>query len=234
MFTGIVEHIGTVAEYKEFDTSESGGNGVSVTISDAAQILNDCHIGDSIACNGICLTVTEFDADSFKVGLSPETVNRTEVSSWNTGTKVNLERAVSGDVRFGGHYVQGHVDTTAKIVSKEKDANSLIFGFALRDRSYARFIVEKGYVAIDGVSLTITKIDSDDTFYISMIAHTQEHVAIPLKKIGDEVNIEVDVTGKMIDRQIQSHLEAQISNENSQLGKMVSRIVEAKIKELSR
>ena len=231
MFTGIVEHIGTVAEYKELDESVSGGNGVSVTIKDASPILGDCHIGDSIACNGICLTVTEFDSDSFKVGISPETINRTEIASWKVGTKINLERAVSQEVRFGGHYVQGHVDSVATITSRRPEGNYIVFGFKLRDDTYNKFIVEKGFIALDGTSLTVTQIDDDGTFYIAMIAHTQEHVVMPLKKIGDLVNVEVDVTGKVIEKQIDVHLEAQISNPKSSLAQLVGKLVEQKVAE---
>lgn len=231
MFTGIVEHIGTVSEYKEFDETTSGGNGVSVTIEDAAPVLSDCHIGDSIACNGICLTVTEFNSTSFKVGISPETISRTEIASWKTGTKLNLERAVSQDVRFGGHYVQGHIDTVATIVSRRAEGNSVIFGFKLRNSEYAKFIVEKGFIALDGTSLTVTKIDEDEVFYIAMIKHTQEKVVMPLKSVGDLVNVEVDVTGKVIEKQIELHIESQVSNSNSALSKLITKIVEEKITE---
>lgn len=229
MFTGIVEHIGTVAEYKELDQSSSGGNGVSVTIKDAGPILSDCHIGDSIACNGICLTVTEFDSDSFKVGISPETIVRTEIQSWKEGTKVNLERAVSQDVRFGGHYVQGHIDTVAEIVSRRSEGNSIVFGFKLRDAEYGKFIVEKGFIALDGTSLTVTTIDDDGTFYIAMIKHTQENVIMPLKLLGDVVNVEVDVTGKVIEKQIEVHLKSQMTNDKSALYQLISKIVDQKL-----
>ncbi|SCW01147.1 LAFE_0D06128g1_1 [Lachancea fermentati] len=231
MFTGIVEHIGTVAEYKSYDETSSGGGGVSVTISDATPVLSDCHLGDSIAINGICLTVTEFDSDTFKVGISPETIRRTNVSSWQAGAKVNLERAVSQDVRFGGHYVQGHIDCVARIVSKEKEGNSIVFGFKLRDATYEKYIVEKGFICIDGTSLTITQVDENGIFYISMIKHTQEMVVMPLKSIGEEVNIEVDLTGKIIEKQVVLQLQNQISNENSPLGKLIEKFVEVKVKE---
>lgn len=231
MFTGIVEHVGCVIEYRPFDDTESGGNGVSVTIKDAAPILTDCHIGDSIAINGICLTVTEFNSDTFKVGISPETIRRTNVASWQPGSKVNLERAVSQEVRFGGHYVQGHIDTVANIASRTPEGNSIIFGFKLRDQEYVKYIVEKGFICIDGTSLTVTHLDDDGTFYISMIKHTQEVVVMPLKSIGDEVNIEVDLTGKIIEKQIILQLENQINNESSSLNRVISKIIDSKIKQ---
>ncbi|CAR23258.1 riboflavin synthase [Lachancea thermotolerans CBS 6340] len=230
MFTGIVELIGTVAEYKEYDTTHSGGGGVSVTVKDASPILGDCHIGDSIAVNGICLTVTEYSSDSFKVGISPETLRRTNVASWQPGSKVNLERAVGQDVRFGGHYVQGHIDGTAKVVSRVAEGNSIVFGFKLHEKEFEKYIVEKGFICIDGTSLTITKVEPDGTFYIAMIKHTQEKVVMPLKTVGDEVNIEVDLTGKVIEKQVVLQLQEQISNEHSPLAILVDKLVEAKVK----
>ncbi|EDO15204.1 hypothetical protein Kpol_401p9 [Vanderwaltozyma polyspora DSM 70294] len=230
MFTGIVELMGTVIEYKPYDDTESGGQGVSVTIGNSENILGDCHIGDSIAINGICLTVTEFNKDSFKVGISPETIKRTNVSSWKSGELVNLERAVSQEVRFGGHYVQGHVDTVANMVSFIPEGNSLIFGFKLRDSQYNKYIVEKGFICIDGTSLTITNVDDDGTFYISMIKHTQENVIMPLKKIGSEVNIEVDLTGKIIEKQITLLLNSQFENKDSTLNNYIEKIIDEKVK----
>ncbi|CAI4055990.1 hypothetical protein SKDZ_02G3630 [Saccharomyces kudriavzevii ZP591] len=233
MFTGIVECIGTVLENNPYDDTESGGQGVSITIGNAESILSDCHIGDSIAVNGICLTVTEFDSASFKVGISPETSKRTNVASWAQGAKVNLERAVSQDVRFGGHYVQGHVDTVANIVSREPEGNSIIFGFQLRDQEYFKYIVEKGFICIDGTSLTVTQVDDlseGGAFYISMIKHTQDNVIMPLKTFGDEVNIEVDLTGKIIEKQILLTLEDQISKKDSTLNTMITKIIEENVK----
>ncbi|GMF06204.1 unnamed protein product [[Candida] boidinii] len=158
MFTGIVEIIGTVSEYVTNDSSSSGGNGTSITITDAKDILGDCHLGDSIAINGTCLTVTEFDENSFKVGVSQETLRKTNLGDLNTGSKVNLERAISGDVRFGGHMVQGHIDTIAKIISKNPDGNSIVFEFELRDKEYINYIVHKGFICVDGTSLTVTNL----------------------------------------------------------------------------
>ncbi len=230
MFTGIVEHIGTVQEFLQLDTSESGGNGVSLTISNATPILGDCHIGDSIAINGTCLTVTEFNKDTFKVGLAPETLRRTNLGDLTVGDKVNLERAVGGDVRFGGHYVQGHVDTTAKIAKVEKDGNALNYTFQISDLAYINYIVEKGFIAIDGTSLTITHVDhSLGTFGISMIEHTQKNVVMTLKKIGDLVNIEVDLTGKLIEKQVELQLNSQIQNEKSPLVSLIHSIIEKKL-----
>lgn len=230
MFTGLVETIGTVIEYKKFKSSNTSDNWVSVTIGDVGSILVDCHIGDSIACNGICTTVTEFTEDTFKIEISPETFARTDVGKWKVNSKINLERAVGLKERFGGHYVQGHIDTVASIVSRIPQGNSILFGFSIRDKDYTKYIVEKGFISIDGVSLTINKIEKDGTFYISMIPLTQKSVAIPLKKINDEVNIETDVVGKSIEKQLQMLLESQLEDDNSQLGKMIAKIVDSKLK----
>ncbi|CCK72734.1 riboflavin synthase KNAG_0L01140 [Huiozyma naganishii CBS 8797] len=232
MFTGIVECVGTVLEYNVFDGSEAGGQGISVVVGGAGSILEDCHIGDSIAVDGVCLTVTAFDQETFKVGISPETVKRTACAQWSTpGASVNLERAVRQDVRFGGHYVQGHVDTVARLVSKVPEGNSVVFGFQLRDSQYMKYIVEKGFVCIDGVSLTITRVDDHRaTFYIAMIKHTQENVTLPGKRLNeDDVNIEVDLTGKVIEKQISVALEAQFEQEDSPLIRTLNRLIDAKL-----
>ncbi|OUM54680.1 hypothetical protein BVG19_g4100 [[Candida] boidinii] len=231
MFTGIVEIIGTVSEYVTNDSSSSGGNGTSITITDAKDILGDCHLGDSIAINGTCLTVTEFDENSFKVGVSQETLRKTNLGDLNTGSKVNLERAISGDVRFGGHMVQGHIDTIAKIISKNPDGNSIVFEFELRDKEYINYIVHKGFICVDGTSLTVTNVDYENSrFKIMMVAYTQEKVIMPSKKINDYVNIEVDVTGKLIERQVNLTLEGQLENKESPLVKLISNLIDEKIK----
>ncbi|GME80147.1 unnamed protein product [Ambrosiozyma monospora] len=233
MFTGLVEIIGQVSDYSSQDTTESGGNGVSITISKAAEILGDCHLGDSIAVNGTCLTVTEFDKDSFKVGVSQETLRKTNLGNLKSGSYVNLERAVTSDVRLGGHVVQGHVDTIASIVSRTPDGNSIVFEFELRDKKFINYIVHKGFIAIDGTSLTVVDVDYKlSRFKIMMIAHTQTRVILPQKAIGDSVNIEVDLTGKLIERQIEIQLQNQLQNENSALQKLVSRLIDEKLAKL--
>lgn len=230
MFTGIVELIGTV---HEFIASAGSDAGATMTVIDCSKIMTDCHIGDSIAINGCCLTVTEFDDDSFKVGLVPETLRRTNLGSLKAGDKVNLERAIGGDVRFGGHYVQGHIDTVAEILEIVPEGSALNFKFKLRDFKYINYIVEKGFISLDGTSLTITFVNHDEgAFGISMIKHTQENVVLPLKKIGQLVNIEVDLTGKVIERQVELLLNSQIQSKNSPLVSMVTSIIEKKIKEL--
>ncbi|KAI8887449.1 alpha subunit of riboflavin synthase [Backusella circina FSU 941] len=199
MFTGLVEIVGKVSSIQENDTSESGGNGWTVTVSDASDILTDCHIGDSIAINGTCLTVTEFDKDSFKVGVAPESLRRTNLGDLKEGSPVNLERAMDAQKRFGGHMVQGHVDNTVKIISIKPEGNSLWFTFQLNEeeKDMMRYIIPKGFICLDGTSLTVCDVDDNErTFSIMMIAHTQNHVIMPTKQIGDRVNVEVDMLAK--------------------------------------
>lgn len=212
MFTGLVETVGTVEAATPRDTTEEGGNGFSLTIGDAAEILGDCHLGDSIAVNGVCLTVTQFDAGSFKVGVAPETLKLTNLGQLKKGDHVNLERAVSTNTRFGGHFVQGHVDTTAEIVSVVPDENSLRFTFRPRDQSQMLYIVKKGFIAIDGTSLTVTDVDDvKGTFGVMLISYTRSKVVLPAKKVGDTVNIETDLLGKLAAKQVKAAVAASLS-----------------------
>ncbi|KAG7660920.1 RIB5 [[Candida] subhashii] len=235
MFTGLVETIGTVLEYVPNDTTSSGGNGVSITIGDCSSILVDVHLGDSISTNGVCLTVTEFDESrtQFKVGVAPETLRRTNLGDLKVGSKVNLERAVTSDVRLGGHVVQGHVDTIATIVGRVPDGNAITFTFRLRDTEFINYIVHKGFIAIDGTSLTITNVDhSKAEFSIMLISYSQEKVILSQKNINDTVNIEVDLMGKLIAKQIEVNLSNQIDNKDSQLNRLITALVEKKVSEL--
>jgi len=172
-----------------------------LTIVDSAPILGDAHLGDSISVNGTCLTITEFDQSTFKLGLSPETLRRTNLGDLTLGSLVNLERAMASHGRFGGHFVQGHVDTTAKIVSMEPDGNSLVVTLCLDDQSMMKYIVEKGYICIDGTSLTVTSV-TESEFSIMLVAYTQAKIIIPTKKTNDRVNVEVDIMGKYIEKQL--------------------------------
>jgi len=179
----------------------------------APPILNDCHIGDSISINGVCLTVTEFDQNSFKVGLSPETLHRSSLGDLNPGDGVNLERAMGTTSRFGGHFVQGHVDATASITERITDGNSLRITFHLpspappNSEDLMPFLIQKGYVTIDGASLTlITVNDRDRSFSVMLIAHTQSKITLTNKKERENVNIEVDMIGKYVQRSVQASL----------------------------
>lgn len=237
MFTGLIETIGSILEYNELDNSESGGNGVSAVIGDCLEILGDVHLGDSISTNGVCLTVTEFNSErtQFKVGIAPETLRRSNLGELRIGSKVNLERAVTSEVRLGGHVVQGHVDTIAKITKKIPDGNSIAFTFQLREKENINYIVEKGFIAVDGTSLTVTGVDYlTGEFSIMLVSYSQGKVILPSKNVDDTVNIEVDFTGKLIEKQIELTLGGQLENENSPLVKFINRIVDQKVNALGK
>lgn len=209
--------------------SEDGGT--NLTISNAGEILDDCHLGDSISVNGTCLTVTWFDKSSFKVGVAPETLRRTNLGSLKQNSNVNLERAVSSTTRMGGHFVQGHVDTVATILKVTPDGNALTFRFQPKDKTVLRYIVEKGYVTLDGASLTVTKVDDKEAWWeVMLIAYTQEKVVTASKKPGDGVNVEVDQIGKYVEKAVEGYFSSGSSGEPAILQKMVERIVEAKLK----
>ncbi|KAH7342365.1 riboflavin synthase alpha chain [Rhexocercosporidium sp. MPI-PUGE-AT-0058] len=227
MFTGIVEIIGVVSELNP--QSEDGGT--TLTISNASSILDDCHLGDSISVNGTCLTVTAFDKNTFKVGVAPETLRRTNLGSLKQNSNVNLERAVSASTRMGGHFVQGHVDTVGTILKVEPDGNALTFRFQPRDKSVLRYVVQKGYVTLDGASLTVTKVDDEEGWWeVMLIAYTQEKVVTASKKPGDEVNVEVDQIGKYVEKAVEGYFSKGSSGEPAILQKMVERIVDARLK----
>ncbi|EME76940.1 uncharacterized protein MYCFIDRAFT_61238 [Pseudocercospora fijiensis CIRAD86] len=231
MFTGIVEIIGTVSKLVELDDSSSGGGGTSLTISGAAEILGDCNLGDSISINGTCLTVTEFSKDDFKVGVAPETLRRTNLGKLKEGSGVNLERAVSASTRMGGHFVQGHVDTVATIAEKRPDGNAVTFRLAPKDKSVLRYVVEKGYVTLDGASLTVTEVnDAEGWWEIMLIAYTQEKVVMAKKEKGEDVNVEVDMVGKYVEKSVAAYFEGSAGNGGAMLEKMVSNILDQKLK----
>ncbi|EPX70855.1 riboflavin synthase [Schizosaccharomyces octosporus yFS286] len=198
MFTGLIEATGVVRRVVK------SSEGFSVGIEEP-KIIKDCNLGDSIAVNGTCLTVTDLNDSGFMVGIAPETLRLTNLGSLTEGDSVNLERAVLSTTRMGGHFVQGHVDTVAEIVEKKPDQEAIVFTFRPRDPSVLKYIVYKGYIALDGVSLTVTHVD-ERTFSIMMIAYTQSCVIMPTKKIGDLVNVEVDQLGKYTEKLVQAHI----------------------------
>ncbi|EXJ82922.1 riboflavin synthase, alpha subunit [Capronia epimyces CBS 606.96] len=236
MFTGLVETIGTVTALTSLDPSLSGGNGTSLTISDCASILTDAQAGDSISVNGTCLTVTEFDGPSFKAGVAPETLRRTNLGRLKEGSKVNLERAVSASTRMGGHFVQGHVDTVATIESVTPDGNAYTFRLSPRDKSLLRYVVEKGFITLDGASLTVTKVDdAQGWFEVMLIAYTQERVVTATKQPGDEVNVEIDVVGKLVEKSVVGYFESTTKDgPPAILEKIVGRLVDEKLNTLQR
>ncbi|KAI9746923.1 MAG: Riboflavin synthase alpha chain [Candelina submexicana] len=225
-----------VSQLEKQDDTSSGGDGTSLTISNAEEILQDAHMGDSISINGTCLTITEFDNSTFKVGVSPETLRRTNLGSLAEKSAVNLERAVSASTRMGGHFVQGHVDTIATILSVTPDGNSLVFRLQPRDRSVLRYIVEKGYVTLDGASLTVTKVrDGEDGWWeVMLIAYTQEKVVTAGKKKGEDVNVEVDMVGKYVEKSVAGYFTGMSADGGGVLEKMVQRMIDERLKAIER
>ena len=202
-----------------------------MTISGCSEILDDAHLGDSISINGTCLTVTEFSKDDFKVGVAPETLRLTNLGSLKEGSEVNLERAVSAATRMGGHFVQGHVDTIASILQTTPDGNAITFRLQPRDKSILRYVVKKGYVTLDGASLTVTAVDDEEGWFeIMLIAYTQDRVAMSKKKRGDDVNVEVDMVGKYVEKSVAAYFEGSEWDGGSMMEKMVQRMVDERLK----
>ncbi|KAI0383787.1 Lumazine-binding protein [Hypomontagnella monticulosa] len=210
MFTGLVEEIGVVAELNPHD--ETGGTSLTITLPASSTLLADAQLGDSISINGVCLTATHLTPSppSFKVGIAPETLRLTNLGALAKDSRVNLERAVRADTRMGGHFVQGHVDTIAEIVRVVADGNAVTFRFTPRALDVLKYIVYKGYVALDGTSLTVTAVnDEEGWFEVMLIAYTQEKVVVAQKKPGDTVNVEVDVLAKYAEKSMAGYLGAQ-------------------------
>ena len=187
MFTGIVEEVGSIKAVEE------GRLAIS-----ACEVLSDVKVGDSISVNGACLTVTTHDESSFSVDVVPETLRRTNLGELEAGSPVNLERSMPAYGRFGGHMVQGHVDGTATIRSIENEGDALMVIFDAPS-SVMRYVVEKGFIAVDGASLTIVQCDNF-SFSVTIIPHTQENTVFKSKKAGDSVNLEVDIMAKYVER----------------------------------
>ncbi|MFX3623899.1 MAG: riboflavin synthase [Ectobacillus sp.] len=194
MFTGIIEEIGTIQQIKQT------GQAMELAIW-ATRILSDVQLGDSIAVNGVCLTVTSFTRSSFTVDVMPETFQATSLRLLQRGSSVNLERAMGAGGRFGGHFVSGHVDGIGKIVEKKRSHNAVYYRIEL-PAHLLRYCILKGSIAIDGTSLTIFGLD-EATITISLIPHTMDYSIVGQKKAGDIVNIECDMIGKYIERFMQ-------------------------------
>lgn len=191
MFTGIIEEVGRINAVRR-------GAHSAVLVINAADIMADVHIGDSIAVNGVCLTVTAFTKEGFCADVMHETLNRSSLAALKSGSSVNLERAMSANGRFGGHIVSGHVDAVGTICEVEKDDNAVWYRIKA-PREVLRYIVEKGSVAIDGISLTVAEVTGTD-FSVSVIPHTASQTILSTKKSGDIVNIENDIIGKYVEK----------------------------------
>lgn len=191
MFTGIIEEMGVIAPITR------GASSGQIVIQ-AEKILEDCKIGDSIAVNGVCLTVIRADVDSFAVDVSPETFRRTNLGELSRGGKVNLERSLKLQDRLGGHIVLGHVDEVGVITSIQTEDNATIMRVSVSSDAM-RYIVQKGSVCVDGVSLTIANLLAD-AFEVSLIPYTKEVTTLGEKRVGARVNIEVDILGRYVER----------------------------------
>ena len=189
MFTGIVEELGSVRQI----TRTSDKQRIAISCN---KILEDIHLGDSIAVNGVCLTVVDFDSSGFCADVMNETFSRSSLGFLTSGSNVNLERAMSAQGRFGGHIVSGHIDGTGTIRNIRRDANAVWFEIS-SDEKILNYIVEKGSIAIDGISLTVACV-SKTSFQVSIIPHTLDATILGKRKRGDLVNLENDVIGKYI------------------------------------
>ena len=192
MFTGIIEEMGRV-------TSAQTG---SLVIT-AGDILQRLEVGGSIAVNGVCLTITSFNTNSFSVDIMPETKERTNLGLLSTGDRVNLEMPLALGGQLGGHLVQGHVDATGRVASVSRDGEAMLIRFEAPPE-VMRYIVEKGFVAVDGVSLTVMTKDTS-SFRVSVVDYTRTHTTLGNRQVGDLVNLEVDIIAKYVEQLSQPH-----------------------------
>ena len=191
MFTGIVEELGTIRAVRR-------GAASAVLSIGASEVLSDLKIGDSVAVNGVCLTVTSLDDGGFTADVMHETLNRSSLGALIPGSRVNLERAMPANGRFGGHIVSGHIDGTGKVASVRPDDNALWYTIYAAPE-LLRYIVEKGSITIDGISLTVAAVD-DTSFSVSLIPHTAAVTTLGKKRAGDTVNLETDIIGKYVEK----------------------------------
>ena len=191
MFTGIVEEVGEIKNIRH------GAKSAQLTICGSV-VTSDSKVGDSIAVNGVCLTATSISGNTFTADVMAESMRRTSLGSLSVGSKVNLERAMAANGRFGGHIVSGHIDGTGVIKEFKREDNA-VWVTVFADKKILRYIIEKGSIAIDGISLTVAYID-DICFKVSIIPHTASETTLLSKKQGDVVNLENDVIGKYVEK----------------------------------
>lgn len=191
MFTGIVEEIGTVSRVERM------GDSVRLVI-EAKEVVSDAKLGCSVAVNGVCLTVTDFNDFSFSADVMQESLNRTSLGALTPGSRVNLERALSVSARLGGHIMQGHVDGTAELISRTPSQNWDVLRFRL-DSGLSRYVVEKGSIALNGTSLTVSSV-GEDHFEVSLIPTTLRETTHGELELGQKVNVEVDVLAKYVEK----------------------------------
>ena len=187
MFTGIIEETGVLKE-------QNGGN----LVIQADKVLEDVHLGDSIAVNGVCLTVTEFQKNWFRADVMAETLRRSSLGTLKKGSRVNLERAMAANGRFGGHIVSGHIDGTGTVENMQREGNAIWVTISC-GAALLRYIAEKGSIAIDGISLTVAEV-RENGFRVSIIPHTGEETTLLARRTGDMVNLETDIIDKYVER----------------------------------
>ena len=217
MFTGIIEETGTIKSIKK------GSRSAILSIS-AKHIMDDVKVGDSIAVNGVCLTATSVSAAGFTADVMAETLRRSSLGALKTGDKVNLERAMLMNGRFGGHIVSGHIDGTGEISSFEKEDNAVWVTIST-DKTILKYIIQKGSIAIDGISLTVAYVD-DKVFKVSIIPHTAQETTLLSKKKGDIVNLENDIVGKYIDKLLGFKDDSDIDNNKNSSGLTMDSLME--------
>lgn len=193
MFTGIIEEVGKIQSIQK-------GTSSAVLSVHATEIMDDIQLGDSVAVNGVCLTVTSIIPSGFTADVMHETLNRSSLGYLRTGSSVNLERAMSANGRFGGHIVSGHIDGTGTVSDIRRDDNAIWYTIQTSS-SVLRYIIEKGSIAIDGISLTVAKV-SKNSFRVSIIPHTVSRTTLSSCRVGDSVNLENDCIGKYVERLI--------------------------------
>ena len=187
MFTGLVEELGVISSISQTD----------IWI-ESSIVMDDLGVKDSISVNGACLTVVSIEENLFKVNVVPETLRRTDLGDLSVGDKVNLERSAQLGGRLGGHIVQGHVDGTAQIIAYVQEGSAWLIEFQI-SKNLSRYIVEKGFVCVNGASLTVVNCD-ENTFTIALIPYTRDNTVLGYKGVGNSVNIETDIIGKYIEK----------------------------------
>ncbi len=203
MFTGLVEEIGIVQSIVR--TAKS-----AKIVIQASKVLDGVRLGDSISTNGVCLTVTDFHQNSFSVDAMAETMRRSNLHRLVSGDKVNLERALKIGDRLGGHIVSGHIDGMGTVASLEKEDNSVWITITAK-KEILKYIIQKGSIAIDGISLTVAYVD-EDSFKVSIIPHTKEVTTLLSKKVDEAVNLECDMFGKYIEKMLNAREQTPVKN----------------------
>ncbi len=200
MFTGIVEAVGTLTAITP------RGEDVTVTVSVGNLDMSDVKLGDSIATNGVCLTVIDFSDNHYSADLSLETLNKTGFTQYQVGDKVNLEKAMLPTTRFGGHIVSGHVDGIGEIIERNQVGRSVEFWVAM-PTEIGKYVAEKGSITVDGISLTVNALRKD-AFKLTIVPHTSDETTIDAFQVGRKVNLEVDVLARYMERLLQGQTQS--------------------------